>query len=203
MDKNYNSQNEGGLNMKSFKLLCEDKDRGALKWMALYVSILNDTKYTMRMMQEFMIPRTQRNRDNSKDDIELGGFDELENKGIIIPDAQYIKFTFKALIYKCRIKISPNAKSKSWLQTYTSNINKYLEDELYDNNKKITELIIKIEDNLYKSKIDIYNIYYYLDKTGAAVLVTKSDASISTEDEAKLIIKAKQIRDKDLLNTKK
>ena len=69
--------------------------------------------------------------------------------------------------------------------------------------KKITELILTVDDNLYKSKIDNYNIYYYLDKTGAAFLVTKSAASISTEDEAKLIIKAKQIRDKDLLNTKK
>jgi len=203
MDKNYNSQNEGGLNMKSFKLLCEDKDRGGLEWMALYVSILNETKYTMRIMQEFMISRGERDKDNTHDDIKLTHFDKLENKGIIIPDAQYIKFTFKALTFKWRIKISPNAKSKSWLQTYTSNINKYLEDELYDKNKKITELIIKIEDNLYKSKIDSYNIYYYLDKTGAAFLVTKSDASISTEDEAKLIIKAKQIRDKDLLNTKK
>jgi uncharacterized protein (TIGR02145 family) len=198
MDKNYNSQNGGGLNMKSFKLLCEDKDRGALKWMALYVSILNETKYTMRIMQEFMISRASRETKHSNDDIQLTDFDKLENKGIIIPDAQYIKFTLKALIFKWRIKISPNAKSKSWLQNYSSDINKYLDDELYDKNKKITELVVKIEDNLYKSKIDSYNIYYYLDKTGAAFLVTKSAASISTEDEAKLIIKAKQIRDKDL-----
>ncbi len=211
LNYNFPTKNESGLNMISFKLLSEkpngnytnvknfDEQLRRIKGYILQISIINDSKLTMDIMQEFLCRRDGRNMKDQN----IYYVDYLEKElAYKIPQVEYYKFTIKAFTTKWDFNTSPNAKSKSWLQTYSSYFIKYLEDELYDKKKKITELVIKIDDNLYKSKIDSYNIYYYLDKNGTAFLVTKSDASISTEDEAKLIIKAKQIRDKDLLNTK-
>jgi uncharacterized protein (TIGR02145 family) len=212
LNYNFPTKNESGLNMTSFKLLSEKPNGNytnvknfaeqlrRIKGYILQISIINDSKLTMDIMQEFLCRRDGRNMKDQN----IYYVDYLEKElAYKIPQIEYYKFTIKAFTTKWDFNTSPNAKSKSWLQTYSSYFIKYLEDELYDKKKKITELVIKIDDNLYKSKIDSYNIYYYLDKNGTAFLVTKSAASISTDNEAKLIIKSKQIRDKDFLTTKK
>ena len=230
LNYNFPSNNGDGLNMTSFKLLCEKSNQPAsnnygsqgynkiigihseIKFWILSIAMIEQSKLTMKIMQEFIVPyRPNRDKDFS---LVKSIIDELEERhGYTIVDAHYLKFTSKALTSIWDFKISPNADNKSWHQTYSLYFNKHLEDELYDKKKVVTELIFKIDDNLYKSQINVtnqftsqdndFNIYYYLDKTGAAFLVNKSDANISKEDEAKLIIKAKKIRDKDLLEIKK
>ncbi|MBU3660231.1 MAG: hypothetical protein FGM14_10195 [Flavobacteriales bacterium] len=211
IDYNFPVKNEKGLNMASFELLCQKANNhdneisrnslNKIKEYILLISIINDSKFKLDILQHFLCTRDSRN--NKPANIYYYIDEYLVNKlGYKVTDSDYLKFTINALTNKWDFKISPNAKSKSWLQTYSSYFNKYLEDELYVKNKKSTELIIKLEENLYKSKIGDFNIYYYLDKTGTAYLVNKSDATISKEKESKLILKVKQIRDADLLELK-
>jgi hypothetical protein len=137
----------------------------------------------------------------------LEGYRLLEEKGIEIPNGQNLKYSLKLMSQSVNVAISTNSKVS--FKNYFQNFKDDFEKELCRTRGEI----VKMDENLFRivyvcsncSGSFSRNIYYYLDFNGNPIIVYDcprvswwDGSPVSSKKETKIIVKAKQIRDKDL-----